>query len=226
MTQDQEVKDQEVKDQDQDQEVKKSDKKEPEIKDNDVVYDTVVDGQSIKLTRAQLDQVVYLGLIKATENSEQKKTKTEKEEVKQDPEKGTRKEVAELKAVLTQRDIRQATSDIAEELDECGIESEYFKGIIRQQAFIAVASAIRDDKPYSTKQICKKLIKAHKDELAKQKPKIDIDDKEKDKEKTKFTGSGRTTGQEPKKSLDRHAFRDGRLAKVVASHMDALGEKD
>lgn len=128
---------------------------------------------------------------------------------------------------MTAREIRQVNSDVEEAIDDVDVP-DFFKQQIKQQTFIAVANAMKKGESYSTKKILKNLVKIYKGEIEKLSPKtkVNLEEKEGDKKKTKFTGSGRGSGQEPNKPLDRFSFRDGRLAKKVAEHMNQLGEKD
>jgi hypothetical protein len=212
------------------EEIKETQEEEtPEEKSEDkIVYTQVIQGTEVKLTEEQLNRVVYLGLQaahKMAEEREKPKPTIEKKEEKKDPEKATNKEVQDLKADLSKKEQRQVNIDIEENFEDQEIGGPYFEKMLKEQAFIAIATAMQKDEPYSARRICKQLIKAHKEQMEKlTKPKVNLKEKEEDKNKTKLEGKGKGAGDESPKPLTRKAFKDGSLAKQVAAHLEKLGE--
>lgn len=200
--------------------------KETNNQEDGIAYTQVIGGEEVKLTEEQLHKVVFLGLQKAQEiheNRNKPKSTEQKKEEKKDPEKATSNEVAELKADMTRREIAQVNADVEEFFDEVIDIPDYFKGILKQQAFIAIATAKKNDEVYSAKKICKNLIKTHNEAIGNI-SKIDLQKKEDDKKKTQLSTKGKTAGQEAENKLTRKSFRDGSLSKRVAEHLEKLGE--
>lgn len=187
------------------------------------MYEQIIDGQPIKLTKEQLDKVVYLGLVKASELSQGPVEESEKKEVLKEKEekKDERTEVQLLKEELSKREQAKMFSDLEEAFSEAEYDKD-FEADLKEKVIIQMARQVSQGKPLAIKKIVRDTIQEFNRKVEKYKPKVNISEKEKGNEKVKFSSAGKPAGEAELKPLGRQAFRDGTLVKRVFSHLENL----
>lgn len=166
-----------------------------------------------------------LGIQKAketlTQKSELRETEKTKEEKKEEKDVDYKKELSDLRGQIARSDNNQMLDKINDEFTKGKVDKDFEKQL-KTEVFVQISQARGQRIPFDSRDITKNIIAKHNKIMEKYQPKVDVKEKEKDKEKTQAsTSAKKSSGQEGTKPLDRKAFRDGRLAKVI---MDSVKE--